>query len=210
MNKNFFTKPLNILLLAIVSTALWGSAIPVIKIGYEAYQIEGNDVASKLLFAGIRFFFAGLIVVIYDCIVKKKIVIPKKDEWGGILGLSAVQTVFEYIFFYLSLTYLSGVKGSILNSIGNFFAVILAHFAFTNDKYPRAINKDGTLKSGGDWQVSETILKYGSSIGANATIVCGVTIGEWAMVAAGSVVTKDVPANALVMGNPAKVIRYFE
>ena len=57
MNKNFFTKPLNILLLAIVSTALWGSAIPVIKIGYEAYQIEGNDVASKLLFAGIRFFF---------------------------------------------------------------------------------------------------------------------------------------------------------
>ena len=50
MNKNFFTKPLNILLLAIVSTALWGSAIPVIKIGYEAYQIEGNDVASKLLF----------------------------------------------------------------------------------------------------------------------------------------------------------------
>lgn len=47
-------------------------------------------------------------------------------------------------------------------------------------------------------------------IGANATIVCGVTIGEWAMVAAGSVVTKDVPANALVMGNPAKVIRYFE
>ena len=134
MNKNFFTKPLNILLLAIVSTALWGSAIPVIKIGYEAYQIEGNDVASKLLFAGIRFFFAGLIVVIYDCIVKKKIVVPRKDEWGGILGLSAVQTVFEYIFFYLSLTYLSGVKGSILNSIGNFFAVILAHFAFTNDK----------------------------------------------------------------------------
>ena len=82
--------------------------------------------------------------------------------------------------------------------------------AFTNDKYPRAINKDGTLKSGGDWPVSETILKYGSSIGANATIECGVTIGEWAMVAAGSVVTKDVPANALVMGNPAKVIRYFE
>ena len=66
------------------------------------------------------------------------------------------------------------------------------------------------MKSGGDWQVSETILKDGSSIGANATIVCGVTIGEWAMVAAGSVVTKDVPANALVMGNPAKVIRYFE
>lgn len=134
MNKNFFTRPLNILLLAIISTALWGSAIPVIKIGYEAYEIEGNDVASKLLFAGIRFFLAGLIVVVYDCILKKRIVVPQKDEWGGILRLSAVQTVLEYIFFYLSLTYLSGVKGSILNSIGNFFAVILAHFAFKNDR----------------------------------------------------------------------------
>lgn len=130
MNKNFFTKPLNILLLAICFNRPLGSAIPVIKIGYEAYHIEGNDVASKLLFAGIRFFFAGLIVVIYDCIIKKKIVIPRKDEWGGILGLSAVQTVFEYIFFYLSLTYLSGVKGSILNSIGNFFARNIGSLCF--------------------------------------------------------------------------------
>lgn len=134
MNKNFFTKPINILLLAIVATALWGSAIPVIKIGYGAYAIEGDDVASKLLFAGIRFFFAGLMVIIYDCILKKRLAVPEKNQWGGIMCLSVVQTVLEYIFFYLSLTYLSGVKGSILNSIGNFFAVILAHFAFTNDK----------------------------------------------------------------------------
>lgn len=96
--------------------------------------IQREMMQRQNYFCRYSFLFAGLIVVIYDCIVKKKIVIPRKDEWGGILGLSAVQTVFEYIFFYLSLTYLSGVKGSILNSIGNFFAVILAHFAFTNDK----------------------------------------------------------------------------
>lgn len=78
--------------------------------------------------------------------------------------------------------------------------------AFTNDKFPRSINKDGTLKTGDDWVVSETTVKYGASIGANATIVCGVTIGEWAMVGAGSVVTKDVSPYTLVVGNPARVI----
>ena len=75
---------------------------------------------------------------------------------------------------------------------------------FTNDLSPRARYPKG--KAG----YKRTLIKEGASIGANATIVCGVTIGEWAMVAAGSVVTKDVPANALVMGNPAKVIRYLE
>ncbi len=80
--------------------------------------------------------------------------------------------------------------------------------AFTNDLYPRSINNDGTLKTSSDWKESKTIVKYGASIGANSTLVCGITIGEWAMVGAGSVVTKDVPDNAIVMGNPAKIVRY--
>lgn len=79
--------------------------------------------------------------------------------------------------------------------------------AFTNDKYPQAINKDGSLKTNDDWKLSLTTVKYGASIGANATIVCGITLGEWCMVGAGSVVTKDVPPFALVQGNPAKIIR---
>jgi acetyltransferase-like isoleucine patch superfamily enzyme len=69
---------------------------------------------------------------------------------------------------------------------------------FTNDRVPRANNPD--------WQVTPTRVRRGASIGANATIVCGVDVGEYAMVAAGSVVTKDVPAFALVMGNPARVV----
>lgn len=77
---------------------------------------------------------------------------------------------------------------------------------FTNDKVPRAINPDGTLKSPSDWVLLKTVLKKGCSIGANATILPGVTVGEWAMVGAGSVVTKDVPAFAVVVGSPAKVV----
>lgn len=79
------------------------------------------------------------------------------------------------------------------------------HVCFTNDLRPRAINADGSLKSADDWVLSETRVKRGAALGANATIRCGVTIGEWAMVGSGSVVTRDVPAYGLVFGNPARL-----
>lgn len=82
------------------------------------------------------------------------------------------------------------------------------HVCFTNDKIPRAINPDGTIKAGDDWQISETKVKEGSSLGANSTILPGVTIGRFALVGSGSIVTKDVPDFALVYGNPAKVHGY--
>ena len=80
------------------------------------------------------------------------------------------------------------------------------HACFTNDKLPRATNKDGSLKTADDWEVTKTIVKKRASIGANATIICGVTIGKNSIVGAGSVVTKNVPDNSIVVGNPAKVI----
>ena len=80
------------------------------------------------------------------------------------------------------------------------------HVCFTNDKVPRAVNADMTLKSADDWKVTPTRVKAGAALGANATIVCGVTIGKWAMVGSGSVVTKDVADHALVVGNPARFV----
>ncbi|MBW2993119.1 acetyltransferase [Candidatus Woesearchaeota archaeon] len=79
------------------------------------------------------------------------------------------------------------------------------HVCFTNDKIPRAINRDGTLKLGCNWEVSKILVKKGASIGANATILPGVIIGEFAMIGSGAVVTKDVPDYGLVFGNPAKL-----
>jgi UDP-2-acetamido-3-amino-2,3-dideoxy-glucuronate N-acetyltransferase len=79
------------------------------------------------------------------------------------------------------------------------------HCVFTNDRQPRAINPDGTLKNADQWTVSQTLVRMGASIGAHATIVCGVTIGRWAMVGAGAVVTRDVPDHGLVYGNPARL-----
>lgn len=80
------------------------------------------------------------------------------------------------------------------------------HACFTNDKLPRATNKDGSLKTEKDWKVTKTLVKKMASIGANATIICGVTIGENSIVGAGSVVIKDVPPDSIVVGNPAKII----
>jgi len=79
------------------------------------------------------------------------------------------------------------------------------HVCFTNDKLPRAINPVGKLKTLRDWKISKTVVMSGASIGANATILPGVKIGKWAMVGAGSVVTKSVPNFALVYGNPAQI-----
>ena len=79
------------------------------------------------------------------------------------------------------------------------------HVCFTNDMRPRAINVDGTPKAVDDWVLSTTLIKRGAAIGANSTIRCGITLGEWAMVGSGSVVTKDVPDYGLVYGNPARL-----
>ena len=78
---------------------------------------------------------------------------------------------------------------------------------FTNDRFPRATNDEGLPKNDAEWSCEKTIVKRGASIGSNATILCGLTIGERAIVGAGSVVTKDVPAGAIVAGNPARVLR---
>jgi len=78
---------------------------------------------------------------------------------------------------------------------------------FINDPDPRTVNPDGTLQRDNDWVCVPTLVKKRASIGSNATILCGITIGEGALVGAGAVVTKDVPDNAVVAGNPAKIIR---
>jgi UDP-2-acetamido-3-amino-2,3-dideoxy-glucuronate N-acetyltransferase len=78
---------------------------------------------------------------------------------------------------------------------------------FTNDRYPRATTADGGLQTEADWQCIPTLVKRGASIGSGATLLCGITIGERAIIGAGAVVTKDVPAGAVVAGNPARIMK---
>jgi len=88
--------------------------------------------------------------------------------------------------------------------------VFIGHgVTFINDAYPRATTEAGTLQTEQDWKVEPTVIKKGASIGSGATILCNVVVGEHAIVGAGSVVTKDVPAHAIVAGNPARTLRLF-
>jgi acetyltransferase-like isoleucine patch superfamily enzyme len=89
--------------------------------------------------------------------------------------------------------------------------VFIGHsVTFINDSYPRATSVDGKSQTEADWKVERTVIKTGASVGSGSTILSRVTIGENAIVGAGSVVTKDVPANSIVAGNPAKLLRYID
>ena len=89
--------------------------------------------------------------------------------------------------------------------------VFIGHnVSFINDKYPRSTSAEGQLQTESDWEVIKTIVKRGASIGTSCTILCGITIGEGAIIGAGSVVTRDVPAHTIVAGNPARPLRKLE
>ncbi len=89
--------------------------------------------------------------------------------------------------------------------------VFIGHgVTFINDSYPRATTASGELQTEADWKVEKTVISKGASVGSGSTILSNITVGEHAIVGAGSVVTKDVPANAIVAGNPARVLRYLK
>lgn len=132
--EELFTKKRNILIISLICMALWGSAFPTIKIGYELLDIETTDIFSKIYFAGLRFFIAGLMVfIIHRIIYKKRVPIKKEDiKYIAILGL--IQTTIQYFFFYIGVANTSGIKSSILQSGSTFFTVIAAHFIYKEDR----------------------------------------------------------------------------
>lgn len=128
--KSFITSSLGIGLLACLCCLLWGSATPAIKIGYEWFGISAGDVASRILFAGVRFILAGLLTILFGSLIAKKLLVPQKSSWGMICRLGLVQTVLQYIFFYMGLAYTTGVKSAIINGSQTFIAILLACLVF--------------------------------------------------------------------------------
>ncbi len=132
--KSFITRPLGIGLLACLCCLLWGSATPAIKIGYEWFGIGASDIASRILFAGVRFILAGILTVLFGSIIAGKFLLPKKESAGMICKLGMVQTVFQYIFFYMGLAYTTGVKSAIINGSQTFIAIMMACLIFRYEK----------------------------------------------------------------------------
>ena len=94
-----FTKPITVCVLALISCFLWGSAFPCVKIGYELFEISASDTASVLLFAGLRFSLAGILVITFGSIIERRVLLPKKSSLWKIFLLCLAQTVVQYAFF---------------------------------------------------------------------------------------------------------------
>ena len=131
------------------------------------------------------------LVNLYGCKIgaESKIAAFVEIQRGAVLGRRV--KVEAFVFIPTGVTIEDGV-------------FIGPHVCFSNDRYPSSVDDSGALLGSGDWEVTPTFVRKRASIGANATIVCGVTIGRYAFIGAGAVVTKDVPDYALVMGNPAR------
>ena len=131
----FFSNPIAVVFFATFCCALWGSATPMIKLGY-ANMFDGGkpDVPSTILFAGIRFAAAGFITIAIYSIARKKILYPKKENYGKVAIIAAFQTVIQYFFFYIGLANTSGAKGTIISGSSSFFAIFISSLIFKQEK----------------------------------------------------------------------------
>ena len=130
----FFSNRRVVFLLASFCCLLWGSAYPAIKNGYALFAIAATDVPSKMVFAGYRFLFAGLLLLIMAIVTRRDVFNLSWKNLREITVLGLTQTSIQYVFFYVGLAYTTGVKGSILNATGTFFSVLMAHFIYHNDR----------------------------------------------------------------------------
>lgn len=116
--------------LAGVCCFLWGSATPAIKTGYRLFQIDSTDTSSILLFAGTRFFLAGILVIAWHSLTSRKWILPLRGSALAIVELAMSQTILQYVFFYVGLSHATGVHGAIITGTNVFFSILFASLVF--------------------------------------------------------------------------------
>ncbi len=134
MKQNTLTKTPVVCALAILCCILWGSATPSIKIGYKLFEITSDAVGSQILFAGMRFVLAGFLTILFGSLLSKKVLKPKRESMPSIVKLAMVQTILQYLFFYLGHANTSGVKAAIINGSNVFLAILFAVLIFKSEK----------------------------------------------------------------------------
>ncbi|WP_407272470.1 DMT family transporter [Radiobacillus sp. PE A8.2] len=132
--KGLFQTKWSVISIAVLCSVLWGSAFPVLKISYEELQMAPDDIIAKIVFAGIRFLLAGVIVLAILLIINPKRIFITRRQLFVLVILGIVQTALQYFFFYNGLAKVTGMQGSILAASGTFFTVILAHYYYKNDR----------------------------------------------------------------------------
>lgn len=134
MKKNLLTQPLVVSLLASLCCLLWGSVVPFLNLGYAAFSIESGETSSLILFAGVRFFFAGVLTILFASMMQRRLVRPKPGNWHLALKLSLVQTVVQYVFFYIGVANTQSVKASIIQGLIAFVNILVACYLFRSER----------------------------------------------------------------------------
>lgn len=119
---------------ALLCCVLWGSAFPFVKIGYNLFEIASDDTAAQILFAGCRFTLAGIFAIIIGSLMGRELLKPSRESIGRVLWLSLLQTVLQYLFFYIGLAHTSGVKASIIEAVNVFVAILVASLLFRQER----------------------------------------------------------------------------
>lgn len=132
--KSIFQRPVWVVVFALTAATAWGWAYPLIKLGFQEFQITPDMSGSKMLFAGIRFTISGLIVLTMARTTHRSFKVSKKADWWFITLFALINTTLHYIFFYFGLSHSDGARAAILNSLGVFMLVILACIFFESDK----------------------------------------------------------------------------
>lgn len=133
MKENKLSNKYVVWFVASICCLLWGSAFPMIKIGYESLSISASDTPTIVLFAGIRFTLAGVLTIIIFSFANKKLLIPSKKSFKNIGVLSLFQTILQYLFFYLGLAFTTGTKASVINGTSVFIAFLVSALLFKQE-----------------------------------------------------------------------------
>lgn len=134
MKKENLTRPAIVTLLACLCCLLWGSAVPFINLGYRLFSIPEGETASQMLFAGCRFTLAGLLAVLIASVPRRRFVLPQPGNWGRVARLSLVQTIAQYVFFYIGVAHTTSVKGSIIQGLNAFVTILIACYVFRSER----------------------------------------------------------------------------
>ena len=131
---SFYASTFGRILFATICCALWGGVFPVMKLTNNLLHLTGKDVGSLYILAGIRFFLSGLLVIMFFSITEKKLLVLKPKELGPTLTVSGIQTVGQYLFYYIGMATTSGVKSAIITGSTSFFAILCSSLMFRQEK----------------------------------------------------------------------------
>ncbi|WP_242220694.1 DMT family transporter [Bacillus cereus group sp. BfR-BA-01380] len=130
--ERFFTHPFGVFVAALSATFLWGSAFPFIKLSYIQLDIQPHEVGEQILFAGYRFFLAGIMLLFFFKVLGKK-VSYQKGTMKQLVQIGLFQTFLQYVCFYIGMSYSTGIEGAVISGTSSFFQIVLAHFLYKDD-----------------------------------------------------------------------------